>query len=108
MPAGSCRASTIAPAVSVTSNMISPADAEAAIRAHAPLLPATSMPLSELVGAVLREPVVAALDQPPFDRVTMDGIAFASSVYALGCRAFRIAGTQAAGAPQLSLPDGDH
>jgi molybdopterin molybdotransferase len=88
--------------------MISPAEAEAAIRANAPLLPAASTPLNELVGAILREPVVAALDQPPFDRVTMDGIAFASSLYEHGCRTFRIAGTQAAGAPQLSLPEGEH
>lgn len=95
----------IAWAVSVTNSMISPAEAEASIRAHAPLLPATPMPLTGLVGATLREPVVAAFDQPPFDRVTMDGIAFATTAYERGCRAFRIAGTQAAGAPRLTLRD---
>ena len=86
---------------SVTSRLISPAEAEAAIRAHAAPLPATSLPLTELVGTILRERIVAACDQPPFDRVTMDGIAFAFAAYERGQRAFRIAGTQAAGAPPL-------
>jgi molybdopterin molybdotransferase len=85
--------------------MISPHEAESAIRSHAPLLPAATMPLSELVGATLREPVVATLDQPPFDRVTMDGIAFAYAAFARGRREFRISGTQAAGASQLTLSD---
>jgi molybdopterin molybdotransferase len=84
--------------------MISPAEAEARIRAHAAPLPATIRPLTELVGATLRERVVAAFDQPPFDRVTMDGIAFAFAAYEQGRRTFRIAGAQAAGAPPLSLP----
>jgi molybdopterin molybdotransferase len=88
--------------------LISPAEAEALIRAHAAALPATSLPLTELVGAVLRERIVAAFDQPPFDRVTMDGIAFSYAAYERGQRAFRIAGTQAAGAPPLSLSNADH
>lgn len=85
------------------SRMISPAEAEAAIRAHAPLLPIISLPLTSLVGTTLRAAVVATRDQPPFDRITMDGIAFAFSSYERGCREFRIVGTQAAGAPQLTL-----
>jgi molybdopterin molybdotransferase len=88
--------------------MISPAEAEARIRAHAAPLPATSLPLTELVGTTLRERIVAAFDQPPFDRVTMDGIALASTACERGRRAFRIAGMQAAGAPPLSLPDDQH
>lgn len=88
--------------------MISPAEAEAQIRAHAALLPATSLPLTELVGATLRERVIAAFDQPPFDRVTMDGIAFAFTAYQQGRRAFRIAATQAAGAPPVSLRNSEH
>ncbi len=84
--------------------MISPAAAEAAIRARAPILEAESRPLAMLAGAVLREPIAASRDQPPFDRVTMDGIAFAS---AAGRREFRIAGTQAAGARQMVLASDD-
>jgi molybdopterin molybdotransferase len=92
----------------VSRPLISPAEAEAQIRAHAALLPATSLPLTQLVGATLRERVVAAFDQPPFDRVTMDGIAFAFAAYEHGRRAFRVAGTQAAGAPPLSLQNSEH
>lgn len=88
--------------------LISPAEAEALIRAHAAALPATSLPLTELVGTILRERIVAGFDQPPFDRVTMDGIAFSFAAYERGQRAFRIAGTQAAGAPPLSLRDAEH
>lgn len=87
--------------------MISPHEAEAAIRAHAPLLPVTSLPLTSLAGTVLREAVVGTRDQPPFDRVTMDGIAFAFAAYERGVRSFRIAATQAAGAAQLTLRDPD-
>jgi molybdopterin molybdotransferase len=88
--------------------LISPAEAEALIRAHAASLPATSLPLTELVGTILRERIVAGFDQPPFDRITMDGIAFSFAAYERGRRAFRIAGTQAAGAAPLSLRDDEH
>ena len=87
--------------------MISPAEAEAAIRSHVTALPATSLPLDQLDGAVLREAIVASCDHPPFDRVTMDGIALASDAYERGVRAFRIVGTQAAGAAALTLESQD-
>lgn len=87
--------------------MISPAEAEALIRERAPAMPVEIAPLAELTGAVLRERIVAARDQPPFDRVTMDGIAFASSAAAAGRREFRIAGAQAAGARQMVLASPD-
>jgi molybdopterin molybdotransferase len=85
--------------------MLSPVEAEAAIRAHATRLPDVAAPLASLAGAVLREPVAASRDQPPFDRVTMDGVAFAMSAYDRGRRAFRVAATQAAGAAPLTLAD---
>lgn len=84
--------------------MISPADAAAIILDRVRPLDTESRPLAELGGAVLREPVAATRDQPPFDRVTMDGIAFASSARR---REFRLAGTQAAGARQMILADTD-
>ena len=80
--------------------MLSPADAEAAIRAHAPRLPVTPVALRDAAGCVLQQTVHAERDQPPFDRVSMDGIAIAS---ASAVRKFRIAGIQAAGAAPLSL-----
>ena len=88
--------------------LISPAEAEALIRTHAAPLPATSLPLTELVGTILRERIVAGFDQPPFDRVTMDGVAFAFAAYQHGRRSFRIAGTQAAGAAPLALRNDEH
>lgn len=87
--------------------MISPADAEAAIRQRAPRLSDVSVPLTSLAGCILRERIVATRDQPPFDRVTMDGVAFAMASFEAGRRAFRLAGTQAAGAPPLSLASAD-
>jgi molybdopterin molybdotransferase len=85
--------------------LISPAEAEALIRAHAAPLTATSLPLAELIGTTLRERIVAPFGHPPFHRITMDGIAFAFAAYERGRRSFRIGGTQAAGAPALALDD---
>ncbi|MDY6948617.1 MAG: molybdopterin molybdotransferase MoeA [Pseudomonadota bacterium] len=87
----------------MSSRLLTPAAAEAAIRQHATLLPAARLPLTELSGAVLRESVTSTRDQPPFDRVTMDGIAFAFASWETGRNSFRIAGTQAAGAAPLTL-----
>jgi len=88
--------------------MLSPAEADAAIAASVPHFPVRSVPLGELVGRVLREPVRLTRDQPPYDRVTMDGVALDSSAWRQGVRSFRIAGTQAAGAAPLSLPSPKH
>ncbi len=85
--------------------MTTPQEAEAAIRRHAVRLEPESRPLSALLGAVLHAPLIGTRDQPPFDRVTMDGIAFASGAWAAGRRQVRIAGTQAAGSPPLELPE---
>jgi molybdopterin molybdotransferase len=82
----------------------SPAQAEALIRRHLRPLPVESRPLASLAGAVLAQSVRAERDQPPFDRVTMDGIAIASEAWRAGQRRYRIAGTQAAGQPPLDLP----
>lgn len=75
---------------------------------HMPRWPATRVALADALGAVLAEPLVAERDQPPFDRVTMDGIAIASSALAAGRREFRSDGVQAAGAPALRLQATDH
>lgn len=68
-----------------------------------PRWPAVRVPLAAAAGAVLREPVVAERDQPPFDRVTMDGIALRHAALAAGRRRFRVAGTQGAGAAALAV-----
>ena len=83
--------------------MISPSEADAAIQLHVTCLPIESLPLVQCHGAVLRENIYAERDQPPFDRVAMDGIAIASASQAKGPRTLRVAGTQPAGAPQMTL-----
>ncbi len=83
--------------------MIEVAEAEALILANVPMLPARREALADCVGRVLAEDVVAERDQPPFDRVTMDGIAIAYRDFAAGVRAFEVVGTQAAGAAPLAL-----
>jgi molybdopterin molybdotransferase len=83
--------------------MIEVAEAEALILANMPRLPARREALSDCVGRVLAEDIAAERDQPPFDRVTMDGIAIAYRDFAAGVREFEVVGTQAAGAAPLAL-----
>jgi molybdopterin molybdotransferase len=79
------------------------AEAERLIFEHLPRLGASRERLSDSVDRILAEDITADRDQPPFDRVTMDGIAIAGRDWESGVRAFQIAGTQAAGAPPLAL-----
>jgi molybdopterin molybdotransferase len=59
--------------------------------------------LTDAIGKVLAEPVVADRDLPPFDRVTMDGIAIVYERLANGQVEFVIEDIQAAGQPQKLL-----
>ena len=82
--------------------MLTPAEAEGLIAQNLSSLPIESLPVGHCAGAVLRENVYAERDQPPFDRVAMDGIAVTSSRATAGAR-FRIQGTQAAGVAPFTL-----
>lgn len=64
---------------------------------------AAKVHLMASIGMILREDIVADRDFPPFDRVTMDGIAINFSSFESGLRSFRIEGIQAAGMPVLVL-----
>lgn len=66
-------------------------------------LPAEVRPLSQCVGRVLRQDVYAERDNPPFDRVCMDGIAVDSAAVIGGARRLAIEATQQAGAPAVAL-----
>ena len=66
-------------------------------------LPSESVPLPEALGRVLREPLYADRDFPPFNRVAMDGIAVAFAAVAAGQLTFPIERTQLAGQPPLPL-----
>ena len=57
------------------------------------------------LGRILKEDIVADRDFPPFDRVSMDGIAISSEAFNNGQRKFKIEGVQAAGSEQLTMQD---
>ena len=87
--------------------MISPSEADALIGRHLNCLPIESLPLMQCSGAVLRENVYAERDQPPFDRVAMDGVALDSRAVRDGRRRFRVQAMQAAGDAPLRLEASD-
>ena len=62
-----------------------------------------SVAVEQCAGRVLRQPVDAERDQPPFHRVMMDGIALCHT----GARRLRIGGTQHAGDPPLAVAGDD-
>ena len=82
--------------------MLTPADADLLIGQNLQCLPIESLPLAQCAGTVLRENIYAERDQPPFDRVAMDGVALASRGAAVGGR-LRLQATQAAGDAPLTL-----
>ncbi|HXO15835.1 MAG TPA: molybdopterin molybdotransferase MoeA [Steroidobacteraceae bacterium] len=83
--------------------MLTPAEADLLIGQHLQCLPIESLPLAQCAGTVLRENIYAERDQPPFDRVAMDGVALDSQTVGAATRSFRVQATQAAGDPPLTL-----
>ncbi len=63
------------------------------------------VPFDQAHRRILAEALVADRDFPPFDRITMDGIAIQWKSYANGQRTFRIESTQTAGDSQQTLMD---
>ncbi|MET2986582.1 molybdopterin molybdotransferase MoeA [Aureibaculum conchae] len=61
------------------------------------------VPFLESLDRVLKEDIVADRDFPPFDRVSMDGIAINFETFDKGQNEFSIENVQAAGAEQLTL-----
>lgn len=66
-----------------------------------------AVPLYKSVGRILSENVHADRNLPPYNRVSMDGIAIASTSFQDQKRFF-IESIQAAGTPQLKLTNGEH
>ncbi len=85
------------------SELISVAQAEALIARHMPAFGSERVALQDAGGRVLRQSVHAECDQPPFDRVMMDGIAirWGESLP----RRFALAGVQLAGMTAQWLAD---
>lgn len=82
--------------------MISVQEAFHAIQASRLSLPVITLPLQQSYGCFLAQPIEADRDFPPYDRVTMDGIAIAYTDWEQGLRSFPISHRQWAGAPQTS------
>jgi molybdopterin molybdotransferase len=80
---------------------ITPTDADRIIESHLAPLAAVRVAFNEAYGRILREPILADRDFPPFDRVMMDGIAIGYK--AVARRSFTSQGVQRAGIPALTL-----
>ncbi len=85
--------------------MLSVLDASRIIQQHLLTLPDETVSVEEAVGRVLRQSLTADRDVPPFDRVTMDGIAFQYEAFAGGQRQFSVVGMQVAGQAAGNLAD---
>jgi molybdopterin molybdotransferase len=81
--------------------LISVAVAEALIRSRLGSFGTENVSLDRAAGRIVRQVVGAERDQPPFDRVTMDGIALAFGEPFL--RSYAVAGLALAGAPAQRL-----
>jgi molybdopterin molybdotransferase len=83
--------------------MVSVQQATAIVMANLYQAHMLEVPVTEAVGKVLAENIVADRDFPPFNRVAMDGIAINSSEWKKGQRSFTIVSVQAAGEPGQTL-----
>ena len=63
------------------------------------------IPFEEAQGRILSQDILADRDFPPFDRVTMDGIAIQYESFENGNRTFKIQATQSAGQTPIELTD---
>jgi len=85
--------------------MVSVSEAASIILSH-PFIPEKEkVKIMHAVGRILAESIKADRDFPPFDRVTMDGIALLSKKFQDGIRSFEIKGILAAGKPRIALAD---
>ena len=66
------------------------------------------IPFIKSVGRILKEEITADRDFPPFNRVSMDGIAINYSYFKNGQRDFKTEGIQAAGSKQLSMQNAEN
>ena len=87
--------------------MLSVAEAEQRVAEAVGPLPTEDCALLNAHGRVLRQPLVADRDLPPFDRVAMDGYALRHAAWTAGLRRWRVAGLQAAGTIALAVPADD-
>ncbi|MEM9688634.1 MAG: molybdopterin molybdenumtransferase MoeA, partial [Pseudomonadota bacterium] len=87
--------------------MLSVLEAQAAILREMGESPTQRVAVTDSAGRILRQVVTAERDQPPFDRVTMDGIAIRHADAAAGRRDYPIVGTQHAGDAEIASEAGE-
>lgn len=85
--------------------MITVTEAYRLVLANKLSLKSIDVPLTEALGRVIDEDIQADRPFPPFDRVTMDGIAIDFNTFSTGTRDFPIEKVQAAGAEPYRLVD---
>lgn len=83
--------------------MISVEEAQNIIGSLSPDWGQREVKLELAMGEVLAQDIYADRDFPPFDRVTMDGIAVSHEAFEQGRREFRVQETQLAGVPAVVL-----
>ena len=88
--------------------MVSVAEASSIVFTHLLRPSVERIPFQQAVNHVLAENIVADRDVPPFDRVSMDGIAISIASWKEGRREFVVAGMQRAGVPRQTLENADH
>src|ERR1700744_6408365 len=84
--------------------MVTVEQAEKLIWAEAKDFGTEKISFEDALGRTLAEDIRADRDLPPFNRVTMDGIAVNYDAIANGVSTFRIKGTQAAGDLPMEIP----
>lgn len=89
----------------MSAHMIQPHEADTLIREHMPTYGANGVQIEEAAGRILRTAIRADRDLPPFDRVTMDGIAIDFAAWQAGQRRFTVLDTAVAGRPAPELKD---
>ena len=85
--------------------MVTVEEASEIVLATAPDFEFQQVAIDDAAGRVAAQDIVADRDFPPFDRVTMDGIAIDYSAYESGLRSFPVKGVAPAGTPQQQLAD---
>ncbi|WP_066838037.1 molybdopterin molybdotransferase MoeA [Rufibacter ruber] len=83
--------------------MVTVEEAERIIQSQTTHVGVEQVPFEQALGRVLAQDLRTDRALPPYDRVTMDGIAFRFNSFARGTRSFQMAGTQAAGDAPLEI-----
>ncbi|MFN5092275.1 MAG: molybdopterin molybdotransferase MoeA [Bacteroidota bacterium] len=83
--------------------LIQPEEAFQLIQQHWPKKKTHRVPLLTASNCILSEAIFLDRDQPPFDRVMMDGYALRMEDWNLGIRTFQVSSIQSAGEPAHTL-----